>query len=136
MDALGALQKVPFGAHGLASRFALSLLDNGYRSGMSLDEASKLMEICFQQLDNRYLVSSVGFTMKVVDKNGCRDVPRKEPPKRRHNNESRNGLGSSGEGGVDDIRGGGVSGHALPLRAKEAAVVLPRANKAWWSQGR
>lgn len=75
LDALGALQKVPFGAHGLASRFALSLLDNGHRPGMSLTEASDLMETCFEQLDNRYLVSSVGFTMKVVDKNGCRDVP-------------------------------------------------------------
>lgn len=77
LDALGALQSVPFGAHGLASRFALSLIDNGFREGMSLDEARDLMEACFRQLDRRYLVSSVGFSMMVVDKNGCRDVARK-----------------------------------------------------------
>ncbi|CAM9458013.1 unnamed protein product, partial [Ascophyllum nodosum] len=74
LDALGALQSIPFGAHGLASRFALSLLDNGYREGMSLDEARDLMQACFRQLDKRYLVSSVGFSMKVVDRHGCRDV--------------------------------------------------------------
>lgn len=74
LDALGALQSVPFGAHGLASRFALSLIDNGFHEGMSLDEARDLMEACFRQLDRRYLVSSVGFSMMVVDKYGCRDV--------------------------------------------------------------
>lgn len=74
MDALGALQAVPFGAHGLASRFALSLLDNGYREGLLLDEARDLMQACFRQLEQRYLVSSVGFSMKVVDRHGCRDV--------------------------------------------------------------
>lgn len=74
LDALGALQDVPFGAHGLASRFALSLLDNGYREGMLLDEARDLMQACFRQLEQRYLVSSVGFSMKVVDRHGCRDV--------------------------------------------------------------
>lgn len=101
---MGALQKVPFGAHGLASRFALSLLDNGYQPKMSLAEARELMETCFQQLDNRYLVSSVGFTMKVVDKNGCRDVPCKGP-KRRH----RVNGGEHGEG----VRGGGLWGRSL-----------------------
>ncbi len=74
LDALGALQDVSFGAHGLASRFALSLLDDGFREGMSLDEARELMEKCFRQLERRYLVSSVGFSMKVVDRDGCRDV--------------------------------------------------------------
>ena len=41
---------------------------------MSLDEARDLMQACFRQLDKRYLVSSVGFSMKVVDRHGCRDV--------------------------------------------------------------
>ncbi|CAN0204530.1 unnamed protein product, partial [Discosporangium mesarthrocarpum] len=74
LDSLGTLQQVPFGAHGLSSRFALALLDSGYREGLSLPEAAELVESCFQQLEGRYLVSSVGFTMKVVDGDGCRDV--------------------------------------------------------------
>lgn len=90
LDALGALQSVSFGAHGLASRFALSLLDHGFRDGMSVDEARDLMEACFRQLDRRYLVSSVGFSMKVVDKNGCRDIACKGQDKG-------NGHRSSGE---------------------------------------
>ena len=89
LDALGALQSVAFGAHGLASRFALSLLDNGFREGMSLDEARHLMETCFRQLERRYLVSSVGFSMKVVDRDGCRDVA------------------CAGRGGEGSIAGGG-----------------------------
>ncbi|CAN0134808.1 unnamed protein product [Laminaria digitata] len=101
LDALGALQSVPFGAHGLASRFALSLLDNGFREGMTLDEARDLMEACFRQLDRRYLVSSVGFSMKVVDKNGCRDVACKAQQ------QEEEGEGGGGAGGGAD-EGAGV----------------------------
>lgn len=105
LDALGALQNVAFGAHGLASRFALSLLDNGFREGMSLDEARDLMETCFRQLERRYLVSSVGFSMKVVDGDGCRDVER----------------GGRGEDG--DSSGGGDAGGS----SAAAAGSRPRA---------
>lgn len=77
---------------------------------MTLEEARDLMEACFGQLDRRYLVSSVGFSMKVVDKNGCRDVPCKGPQ------EEGEGRGVGDEGtGVDRPRvspsvgrGGGV----------------------------
>lgn len=91
LDALGALQSVPFGAHGLSSRFVLSLLDDGFREGMSLEEARDLMEACFRELDKRYLVSSVGFCMKVVDRNGCREVQSK---------------GNEGQRDADKLRGG------------------------------
>ncbi|CAM9732682.1 unnamed protein product [Scytosiphon promiscuus] len=105
LDALGALQSVPFGAHGLASRFALSLLDNGFREGMSLEEARDLMETCFRQLERRYLVSSVGFSMKVVDREGCRDVARK---------------GRGEEGGGDGGDAGGPSGVELAGRPRRS----------------
>lgn len=115
LDALGALQSVAFGAHGLASRFALSLLDNGFREGMSLDEARDLMETCFRQLEQRYLVSSVGFSMKVVDRDGCRDVA----------------CGGRGEGGGDGGGDRGGPGAAEvgdePAGRPRAAVPPPRA---------
>lgn len=95
LDALGALQNVAFGAHGLASRFALSLLDKGFREGMPLEEARDLMEACFRQLERRYLVSSVGFSMKVVDRDGCRDVPCDG----RGVNENNGGSGGGDTGG-------------------------------------
>lgn len=112
LDALGALQSVPFGAHGLASRFALSLIDNGFREGMSLDEARDLMEACFHQLDRRYLVSSVGFSMMVVDKYGCRDVACK-------GHEERGGMQGGGGGGGERAR---VRESSKPLRVAHGSV--------------
>lgn len=110
LDALGALQSVAFGAHGLASRFALSLLDSGFREGMSLDEARDLMEKCFRQLERRYLVSSVGFSMKVVDRDGCRDVA----------------CGGRGEGGGRGS-GGGDAGNGSDAAAVDDPAGRPRA---------
>ncbi|CAM9452751.1 unnamed protein product [Ectocarpus sp. 12 AP-2014] len=116
LDALGALQDVPFGAHGLASRFALSLLDNGFREGMSLHEARHLMETCFRQLERRYLVSSVGFSMKVVDKDGCRDVACIE----------RGEEGTGGRGGG----GGGGGGASEQPAGRGKPVVVPSSDSS------
>ncbi|CAM9164781.1 unnamed protein product [Pylaiella littoralis] len=115
LDALGALQSVPFGAHGLASRFALSLLDNGFREGMSLDEARHLMESCFRQLERRYLVSSVGFSIKVVDRDGCRDVPCVGS---KQGGGLSGGSGGGGEGGGGDGSESGSSGVEHPDRRR------------------
>lgn len=124
LDALGALQSVPFGAHGLASRFALSLLDNGFREDMPLDEARDLMESCFRQLERRYLVSSVGFSMKVVDRDGCRDVPcvggQGEGKGRRKERSGGGGGGGGGEGRDGDGGGGGSNAVEHPDRRRRA----------------
>lgn len=122
LDALGALQSVPFGAHGLASRFALSLLDNGFREGMSLIEARDLMEACFKQLEKRYLVSSVGFSMKVVDRTGCRDVVCRGEEGGHGQREQRKWVteGKPGEDGGSAAQGGG------PPRTGSVSVPIGR----------
>ncbi|CAM9968555.1 unnamed protein product, partial [Chrysoparadoxa australica] len=53
LDSLGSLQQVPFGAHGHASRFALSVFDRGYREDMGVKDAVQLMMECVSQLQGR-----------------------------------------------------------------------------------
>ena len=73
LDELGSLQKIQYGAHGLGSNFCLSVLDQGYRSDMTLDQATQLLRDCFQQLRTRYLVNSPQPPcIKCVDANGIR----------------------------------------------------------------
>ncbi|CAM9250418.1 unnamed protein product [Phaeothamnion confervicola] len=74
LDSLGALQRVPYGAHGHASRFALSLLDKRYRPDMTEGEAVAVVRDSVAQLGQRYLINSGRFQIRVVDRNGCRDV--------------------------------------------------------------
>lgn len=73
LDELGSLQKIQYGAHGMGSNFCLSVLDQGYRSDMSVEQATQLLRDCFQQLRTRYLVNSPQPPcIKCVDANGIR----------------------------------------------------------------
>jgi len=75
LDEYGSLQRVPYGSHGLASHFVMSILDNGYRPNMSLEDAVALMRKCFVQLQTRYVVNnSVRPCIKCVDEYGCRII--------------------------------------------------------------
>jgi 20S proteasome alpha/beta subunit len=72
LDEYGSLQRVQYGAHGYGSNFLLSLLDQGYRTNMSREEAVKLMGECFQQLRTRYVINSPQPPcIKCVDARGC-----------------------------------------------------------------
>ena len=73
LDEYGSLQQIQYGAHGHASNFILSILDQGYRPNMTLEEATKLLRDCFQQLRTRYLINSPQPPcIKCVDARGCR----------------------------------------------------------------
>jgi 20S proteasome subunit beta 4 len=74
LDSLGSLQTVPFGAHGAASAFLLSMLDRSHRADMSLLEAVQLMRGCVKQLSTRFIVAGGGFQMMVIDCSGCKDI--------------------------------------------------------------
>jgi hypothetical protein len=76
LDELGSLQQIQYGAHGLGSNFCLSVLDQGFRADMTLDEATQLMRDCFHQLRTRYLINSPRPPcIKVVDDSGIRLIP-------------------------------------------------------------
>ncbi|KJE88914.1 proteasome beta 2 subunit [Capsaspora owczarzaki ATCC 30864] len=74
MDYLAALVKVPFGAHGYASHFVLSLLDRYYTPEVTLDEALRLMKMCIAEVQKRLVINLPKFTVRVVDAQGTRDV--------------------------------------------------------------
>ena len=58
LDQYGSLQDMRYAAHGFGSNFAYSILDRGYRRGMSRQEAADLIRECFEQLRRRYVINS------------------------------------------------------------------------------
>lgn len=85
LDEYGSLQRVSYGAHGYASSMLWSVLDRGFRPGMTLEEAIALLDKCLEQLRARYLINSQPetdvskppqFCVKCIDENGCRLIVR------------------------------------------------------------
>lgn len=74
LDSLGTLQPIPFGAHGAASSFLLSMLDKLHRDDMSLSDAVALLRRCIKQLSTRFIVTPGGFQIMAIDKDGCREM--------------------------------------------------------------
>mmetsp|Transcript_3963 Transcript_3963/g.9410 ORF Transcript_3963/g.9410 Transcript_3963/m.9410 type:complete len:200 (+) Transcript_3963:106-705(+) len=73
-DYIGGMHKMNFGAHGYGGYFALSLLDSIWRPNMPLEEGIECMKKVFKEINTRFLVGGATFTLKVVDKNGCRVI--------------------------------------------------------------
>jgi hypothetical protein len=75
LDEYGSIQQLQYGAHGYASNFALSILDRGYRSDLSREEATDLIKNCFKQLQTRYIINVPNPPLiKCIDADGCRVV--------------------------------------------------------------
>jgi 20S proteasome alpha/beta subunit len=75
LDEYGSCQKLQYGAHGYGSNFLLSILDQGFKENMSLDEALSLLKECFSQLRTRYVINSPQPPcIKCVDANGIRII--------------------------------------------------------------
>ena len=75
LDQYGSLQSLRYGAHGYGLNFALSILDQRYRSDMSREEAVCLIRECFRQLRQRYVINSPEMPrIKCVDIFGVRDA--------------------------------------------------------------
>eukprot|EP00536_Pseudo-nitzschia_multiseries_P014791 jgi/Psemu1/262428/estExt_Genewise1Plus.C_7680016 len=76
LDEYGSLQKIQYGAHGHGSNFLLSILDQSYRPDLTREEAIQIMNECFQELRNRYVINSPEAPcIKCVDAHGIRWVP-------------------------------------------------------------
>ena len=75
LDEYGSIQRIEYGCHGIASNFALSILDRGYRPDMTREEAVALVRDCFDQLRTRFVINSPNHPrIKCVDCNGCHFV--------------------------------------------------------------
>lgn len=58
LDQYGSMQNMRYAAHGFGSNFAYSILDQRYRGAMSRQEAADLIQECFEQLRQRYVINS------------------------------------------------------------------------------
>jgi hypothetical protein len=75
IDQYGSLQNLRYGSHGFGSNFALSILDQRYRSYLSREEAISLIQECFRQLRQRYVINSPNNPrIKCVDVYGVREI--------------------------------------------------------------
>jgi 20S proteasome subunit beta 4 len=75
LDQYGSLQNLSYACHGFGSNFALSVLDQGFRMGMSRQEAECLIRECFEQLRQRYLINSPQPPrIKCIDAFGVREM--------------------------------------------------------------
>ncbi|GFH46733.1 hypothetical protein CTEN210_03207 [Chaetoceros tenuissimus] len=73
LDEYGALQTLDYGSHGLGSNFCLSILDRNYRKDMTREEAVKLINDCFEQLNTRYVINSPQKPcIKCIDETTCK----------------------------------------------------------------
>eukprot|EP00483_Globobulimina_turgida_P012063 UN12085 len=74
MDYFGSLAKPTATAQGLCSYFLLSLFDRHWKKDMDLDDGLQLVEMCINQLSKRYVIKTSAFIVKIVDKDGIRQI--------------------------------------------------------------
>ncbi|KDR81346.1 hypothetical protein GALMADRAFT_239191 [Galerina marginata CBS 339.88] len=74
IDYLGTMTEVPFAAHGYGAYFALSLLDRYHDPSASLEEGLATLKRCIDEVSKRLVVSPGKYKIKVVDKDGVREV--------------------------------------------------------------
>ena len=74
IDYLGTQVELPYGAHGYAAFYTTSLLDKHYRKDMTVEDGLKLMDMCVKELQTRMPIDFKGVYIKVVDKDGIRQI--------------------------------------------------------------
>ncbi|KAB8199985.1 cysteine proteinase [Aspergillus parasiticus] len=74
IDYLASLAPVPYAAHGYAQYYCLSTLDKHHNPDISLEEGLKLLEMCTDELKRRLPIDYKGVLVKVVTKDGVREV--------------------------------------------------------------
>ncbi|RLV93560.1 putative proteasome subunit beta type-4 [Spathaspora sp. JA1] len=74
IDYLGTQVELPYGAHGYAGFYTTSLLDKHYRKDMVVEDGLKLLKLCLKELETRMPIDFKGVYVKVVDKDGIRNV--------------------------------------------------------------
>ncbi|PPQ83347.1 hypothetical protein CVT25_003986 [Psilocybe cyanescens] len=74
IDYLGTMTEVPFAAHGYGAYFALSLLDRYHDPEATLEEGLATLRRCLDEVAKRLVVSPGKYKVKIVDKDGVREV--------------------------------------------------------------
>ncbi|KAI0655826.1 N-terminal nucleophile aminohydrolase [Cubamyces menziesii] len=74
IDYLGTMSEVPFAAHGYGAYFVLSLLDRYHDPEAPLEEGLATLRRCLDEVAKRLVVTPEKYKVKVVDKDGVREV--------------------------------------------------------------
>ncbi|SCU84059.1 LAFA_0D07822g1_1 [Lachancea sp. 'fantastica'] len=74
IDYLGTKVELPYAAHGYSGFYTFSLLDRHYRPDMTQQEGLELLKLCVEELERRMPMDFKGVLVKVVDKDGCREI--------------------------------------------------------------
>lgn len=77
LDYLATLHKLKFTAFGYCSYLILSIFDKYYKEKMTVDEAVALADKCIQELKSRLVIAPPNFVIKIVDKDGARELVRR-----------------------------------------------------------
>lgn len=72
LDYLASMNQMNYAVHGYASYFLYSLLDRHYKPKMSLEEGMQLLDLCFRELETRFVINTRNYIVKVADKDGVR----------------------------------------------------------------
>lgn len=81
IDYLASCAKVPYAAHGYAQYYCLSILDKHHHPDIDLEKGLKILAMCSEELRRRLPIDFKGLTLKVVDKNGIREMEYSEKDK-------------------------------------------------------
>lgn len=74
IDYLGTNVELPYAAHGYAGFYTFSLLDHHYRPDFTTQQGMDLLKLCLEELQKRLPIDFKGVFVKVVDKDGVREV--------------------------------------------------------------
>ncbi|KAK9475246.1 proteasome subunit [Dipodascopsis tothii] len=74
VDYLAALASLPYAAHGYAAYYTVGLMDKLYRKDLTVAEGLEIMSKCVAELRTRLPVDFKGVQVKIVDKDGVREV--------------------------------------------------------------
>ncbi|KAJ2704407.1 Proteasome subunit beta type-4 [Coemansia spiralis] len=74
IDYLAGMAKVPYAAHGYCAYFVYAVLDREYKPDISLEQGLDIVKKCFVALKTRFLIEFSDYTIKVVDRDGQREI--------------------------------------------------------------
>ncbi|XP_053619261.1 proteasome subunit beta type-2-like isoform X2 [Plodia interpunctella] len=75
MDFLAASVKVPFASHGFGGILCMGLLDRYYKPTLTESEAYDIIKTCVYEVHQRLFLNLPNFQVKLVNKNGIKDLP-------------------------------------------------------------
>jgi len=79
MDYLASMNQTPFAAHGYGSFFSMSILDRYYHPNITVQEAQDILQKCVDEVQARFLVNLPAFKVKIISKDGIKDLADLKP---------------------------------------------------------